>query len=344
MLRIEGVTKVYPGTVALDNVSVSFSPGKIHALLGKNGAGKSTPVKIIAGTLEPTEGKLYIDDRELDLHSAEDAFKQGIATVYQEMSLVPGLTIAENIFIGRMPRKMNGLMLDWPTAFRRAVAVICSLIVGFLVGWFTGWVRVVFRVPTFIITLAWMSILRGCCFLITGGFSIISFPPWYDFLGGGYIWGDIPFPAVILVIVFIFFYFLANYTSFGRSVYAIGGNAEAARLSGIRVGRITKLVLATVTVMATFAGVMQSSQIMAGSPNTATGWEMDVIAAVIIGGTSLAGGVGSVLGTFIGIIFLGIVVNGMTLLDMNEYWQFVARGVLIFGAVLINMAPANKNK
>lgn len=224
------------------------------------------------------------------------------------------------------------------------VAVICSLIVGFLVGWFTGWVRVVFRVPTFIITLAWMSILRGCCFLITGGFSIISFPPWYNFLGGGYIWGDIPFPAVILVIVFAIFYFLAKYTTFGRSVYAIGGNAEAARLSGIRVGRITKMILALVTVMAAFAGVMQSSQIMAGSPNTATGWEMDVIAAVIIGGTSLAGGVGSVLGTFIGIIFLGIVVNGMTLLDMNEYWQFVARGVLIFGAVLINMAPANKNK
>lgn len=224
------------------------------------------------------------------------------------------------------------------------VAVICSLIVGFMIGWFTGWVRVVFRVPTFIITLAWMSILRGCCFLITGGFSIISFPPWYNFLGGGYIWGDIPFPAVILVIVFAFFFFLAKYTTFGRSVYAIGGNAEAARLSGIRVGRITKMILALVTVMASFAGVMQSSQIMAGSPNTATGWEMDVIAAVIIGGTSLAGGVGSVLGTFIGIIFLGIVVNGMTLLDMNEYWQFVARGVLIFGAVLLNMAPANKNK
>lgn len=124
MLRIEGVTKIYPGTVALDNVSVSFSPGKIHALLGKNGAGKSTLVKIIAGTLEPTRGRLYLDDRELSLHSAGDAFKQGIATVYQEMSLVPGLTIAENIFIGRMPRKMGGMMLDWPTAYRRAQALV----------------------------------------------------------------------------------------------------------------------------------------------------------------------------------------------------------------------------
>jgi ribose/xylose/arabinose/galactoside ABC-type transport system permease subunit len=238
---------------------------------------------------------------------------------------------------------LTGSPYDMGESLNVLVAAAASLAAGLLVGLFTGWVRVAFKVPTFIITLAWMSILRGCCLLITQGFSIISFPPWYNFLGGGYLFGDIPFPAVILVIVFALFHFIAKYTAYGRSVYAIGGNQEAARLSGICVRGLTLIVLASVTVMGCVAGVMQSSQIMAGSPNTATGWEMDVIAAVIIGGTSLAGGVGSVLGTFIGVIFLGVVMNGMTLLDMNEYWQYVARGVLIFGAVLINMAPAKKN-
>lgn len=124
MLRIEKVTKIYPGTVALDDVSVSFPPGKIHALLGKNGAGKSTLVKIIAGAEQPTRGKLFIDDREVVMNNAEDAFRQGIATVYQEMSLVPGLTVAENIFIGRMPRKLGGMVLDWKAAFERAQALV----------------------------------------------------------------------------------------------------------------------------------------------------------------------------------------------------------------------------
>ncbi len=120
MLRIENVTKKFPGTVALDNVSMEFCNGKVHALLGKNGAGKSTLVKILSGAQEPTSGRILIDGREVRLHNAEDAFRQGIATVYQEMSLVPGLTVAENILLGRMPRKAGGLMLDWRTAFAKA--------------------------------------------------------------------------------------------------------------------------------------------------------------------------------------------------------------------------------
>ena len=127
-----------------------------------------------------------------------------------------------------------------------------------------------------------------------------------------------------------------GYTSFGRSVYAVGGNPEAARLSGIRVGRVKVVVMAGVAFLAALAGIMQSAQIMSGSATTARGWELDVIASVIIGGTSLMGGEGRIRGTLMGVIFLGILVNGMTLMNINEYWQYVVRGTLILAAVLVN--------
>ena len=145
-----------------------------------------------------------------------------------------------------------------------------------------------------------------------------------------------PFPALVFLLVFLTTHVLMGYTSFGRSVYAVGGNPEAARLSGIRVGRVKVVVMASVAFLAALAGIMQSAQIMSGSATTARGWELDVIASVIIGGTSLMGGEGRIRGTLMGVIFLGILVNGMTLMNINEYWQYVVRGTLILAAVLVN--------
>jgi ribose transport system permease protein len=194
-------------------------------------------------------------------------------------------------------------------------------------------------VPTFIATLAWMTILKGAAELITNGFPLMPFPPWYNFIGGGYV-GIIPFPAIIFLLVFAATHFLMNYTSFGQAVYAVGGNAEAARLSGIRVGRVKILAMGIVAGLAALSGVMQSSQLIAGRPDTGTGWELNVISAVIIGGTSLMGGSGTVWGTLIGVVFLGVLGNGMTLMNISEYWQHVVQGALILAAVLINMAPS----
>ena len=148
----------------------------------------------------------------------------------------------------------------------------------------------------------------------------------------------IPVPALVFALVFLATYFLMGYTTWGRSIYAVGGNAEAARLSGIEVGRVKVGVMATVAFLAALAGIMQSAEIMSGAATTARGWELDVIAAVIIGGTSLMGGEGKIRGTLIGVVFLGILVNGMTLMNISEYWQHVVRGVLILSAVLINRA------
>ncbi len=268
------------------------------------------------------------------------AFGMTMVIISGEIDLSVGSAVA---FAGCLTAVLTKTLLaaGLPPVAAVIIAILASLIVGFAIGSLTGYIRARFDVPTFIITLAWMTVLRGTAFLITNGFPVSSFPEWYNYLGGGYLFG-IPFPAIIFLIVFVVVSILMDYTSFGRSVYAVGGNAEAARLSGINVKRVKIIVMGIVASFAALSGVMQSAEIMSGTATTATGWELEIIAAVIIGGTSLMGGVGRVRGTLIGVIFLGVLVNGMTLMNINEYWQFVVRGVLILSAVLINRAQQIK--
>jgi sugar transport system permease protein len=222
-----------------------------------------------------------------------------------------------------------------PSGLAVSLAAIIAIGSGVAFGTFAGILRTRFGVPSFISTLALMTGLTGAAELITNGFPLTPFPSWYNMIGGGYVVG-IPVPALVFVAAFLLMHVIMNNTVFGRSVYAVGGNAEAARLSGINVHRIKTMVLALTSACAALAGIMQSSEIMSGTATTAKGWELDVIAAVIIGGTSLTGGAGTIRGTMVGIIFLGMIINGMTLLNVSEYWQHVTRGILILGAVLIN--------
>jgi ribose/xylose/arabinose/galactoside ABC-type transport system permease subunit len=220
-----------------------------------------------------------------------------------------------------------------------AIAIPVSLVAGAAVGALTGLLRVRFRVPTFISTLAWLTVLKGAAELITNGFPLTPFPEWFNFIGGGHVRGA-PFPALVFLTVFVVTHVTMHRTAFGRAIYAVGGNVEAARLSGVAVGAVKTRVLAIVGLLAALSGVMQASQIMSGSATTAQGWELDVISAVIIGGTSLMGGAGTVRGTLVGVVFLGVLVNGMTLMNVSEYWQHVVRGALILAAVLLNLAPS----
>ena len=265
------------------------------------------------------------------------AFGMTLVIIAGEIDLSVGSAVAfAGCLTACLTRGMSAAGLSPAAAV--TLAVVLSLATGFAAGALAGAIRVRFRVPTFITTLASMTILRGAAELLTGGFPLTPFPEGYNFLGGGYVWG-IPFPALVFVAVFLVLHVVMEFTPFGRSVYAVGGNAEAARLSGIAVGRVRILVMAIVALLAAGAGVMQSSEIMSGTATTATGWELDVIAAVIIGGTSLLGGEGRICGTLVGVVFLGVLGNGMTLLNVNEYWQHVVRGALILGAVLLNQLP-----
>ena len=199
----------------------------------------------------------------------------------------------------------------------------------------TGKVRQWFNVPTFITTLAMFTALRGAANLITGGFPLATFPSWFEYFGGGYLLG-IPFPVYVFAATFVVMHFLMNNTRFGRAIYAVGGNMEAARLSGIDVWFVKTATLAITGALTAVSGILIASQIGSGTGTTATGMELDVIAAVIIGGTSLFGGKGRIWGTLIGVLFLGCISNGMTLMNVSEYWQYVVRGAIILGAVLLN--------
>jgi sugar transport system permease protein len=216
-----------------------------------------------------------------------------------------------------------------------AIGAAVALSIGIAVGIFTGKVREIFNVPTFITTLGLFTALRGAANLVTGGFPMPTFPDWFYFLGAGSLFG-VPFPVYVFLAVFAAMHLLMKYTSFGRAVYAVGGNAEAARLSGIDVFGVKTRALAITGALAALSGILLASQVGSGIGTMATGMELDVISATIIGGTSLFGGKGRVWGTLLGVLFLGCIANGMTLLNVSEYWQYVVRGGIILGAVLLN--------
>lgn len=270
------------------------------------------------------------------------AFGMTMVIISGEIDLSVGSAVAfAGCLVAFLTQKLSGDWTSFPLSLAITVSILVTLGVGFFLGTFTGFMRNRYQVPSFITTLALMTGLSGAAELITNGFPLTPFPAWYNFIGGGYVLG-IPFPALLFLLTFIVLQFLMNYTSFGRTVYAVGGNAEAARLSGINVSRVKTMVFGITAFLAALSGVMVSSEIMSGTATTAKGWELDVIAAVIIGGTSFTGGVGRIWGTMIGVVFLGVMMNGMTLLNVSEYWQHVVRGTIILVAVLLNLLQRDK--
>ena len=216
------------------------------------------------------------------------------------------------------------------------VAMGCALVVGMLIGLFNGFIRTRFNIPSFIITLAMLNVIYGTAALISKGFPVTTLPDWYNWIGAGRIFGVFPVPAVWLLIVFAVVFVIMNLTRFGREVYAVGGNPESARLSGINVTMVKIVILMAVQMLAALSGIILSAQVMSGSSTFGRGYEMDVISAVIIGGASLNGGIGKVWGTMIGIVFLGVINNGMTLFGVGDFEKYIVRGLLILFAVLLN--------
>lgn len=212
------------------------------------------------------------------------------------------------------------------------LAVFITILLGAVIGSFTGTLRNLYCIPTFIITLALLTVLRGLSLIITGGFPITPFPESFGFLGGGFVWG-IPVPVIIMAIVFVIGHFIMSSTSFGRYIYAIGGNEEAAKLSGIKVGLVRLVVFMIVGSLSALSGIILASRLMSGTPTVAQGWELDVIAAVIVGGTNLSGGSGTIFGTLLGVLFIGVLSNGMVLLGVSPFMQLVVRGFVILAAV-----------
>lgn len=271
------------------------------------------------------------------------AFGMTMVIISGEIDLSVGSTVAlSGVTTGLVTGKLAnaGIM---PIEQGVIVGMLVSLISAGLIGLFNGWILTKYKVPSFIITLAMLNVIYGLAAVLSGGFPVTTLPSWFNVLGSGEIL-SIPIPAVILLIMFAIIFILMSYTKFGRAVYAVGGNPESARLSGINVARVKIVSMVVVQVLAALSGILLSSQVMSGAFSFGKGWELLVIACVIIGGTSLFGGIGKVWGTFVGLTFLGVLINAMTIMNVNEYVQYIVRGLLILAAVLITTIQVMKKR
>lgn len=204
-------------------------------------------------------------------------------------------------------------------------------------GIFSGFMITVFRIPPFIATLAMMQVASGLAFIIARGHSIYDIPGRFVWLGRGTDLAGIPNAVVLMLLAYVGAHILMTRTALGRRVYAVGGNAEASRLSGVSVRRTTLFVYLVAGLAAGIGGVVTASQLKAGSPTYGLSYELYVIAAVVVGGTSLAGGEGRIAGTLIGALIIGVIRNGMNLTNIEPYTQKVVLGLVILGAVLLDM-------
>jgi ribose transport system permease protein len=204
-------------------------------------------------------------------------------------------------------------------------------------GAFSGLMITSFRVPPFIATLAMMQVAAGLAYIISGGRPIYQIPDRFILLGRG---ADpllrIPYAVLLMIILYVGGHIVMMRTTLGRYIYAVGGNSEAARLAGIRVGRVQLIVYTLSAMLAGLGGVVMASQLKSGAPTYGLAYELQVIAAVVVGGTSLSGGEGRILGTLIGALVIGVIQNGMNLTNVESYTQKVILGLVILAAVLVD--------
>jgi ribose/xylose/arabinose/galactoside ABC-type transport system permease subunit len=222
-----------------------------------------------------------------------------------------------------------------PNTYPVIVPIFIGLAAGSAIGAFNGLVITKSKVPPFIVTLGTMTISRGLALIFSRGRPVSNLSDSFNFIGGGNILG-IPFPIIILIIAFIVCSVILNKTILGRYMYAVGGNEPAARASGIRVNNVKMWVYTICGLLSAMGGILLTSRITTGQPNAGAGFELDAIAAAIIGGTSTSGGTGTMTGTLIGALLIGVISNSLDLLNVTSYYQQVVMGAIIIGAVVLD--------
>jgi len=266
------------------------------------------------------------------------AFGMTMVIIAGQIDLSIGSMVGlSGVIVALFSRDLTAAGMDLTLACIIGMAI--SILLAIMVGWIHGFFQQRTGMPAFIVTLASLYALLGLAGKLSGGFPIPNqFPEWYNELGGGRIGGvkGVPIPAILLLVSFFIIWFIMKYTTTGRATYAVGGNPESARLSGIDVGKTKIIVFIAVQVLAVISGFMTSGQVMSGSFTFGRGWELDVIAAVVVGGTSFTGGVGKVWGTLVGVIFMGVIGNGMTLLNIDIHSQYIVKAFIMFLAVLLS--------
>jgi len=217
------------------------------------------------------------------------------------------------------------------------LAVALGLLTGLICGTINGLVITRLKIVPIIATLAFMSIYRGTALLTTNGQSQLIASDGFKAIGRGYIAEIVPYCVVMMFVIFIIGGYILKFTPFGRKIYSIGGNAEASRLAGINVKNTRLAVYMICGTLTGFSGILTASQTGAAIPSAGSGLEMDVIGSVVLGGVSITGGKGSIIGTFLGVMILATLSNGLTLLNVQSFWQTIAKGIVLVIAVYIDV-------
>jgi ribose transport system permease protein len=252
------------------------------------------------------------------------AFGETFVVIAGGIDLSVGSTVALSGVIAASLTKFLGVPI--PLAFLAGIAAGC------ICGLLNGTLATRAKIPPIIVTLGTLTIIRGLAFIIVGGHTVFGMPVNYRVLGRNYI-GFIPIPVVIMIVIFAVFFVILNNLSFGRYVYAIGSNEEAAVVSGVNVNKIKTVVFMLCGLMAGIGGAILSSRLDSGQAATAQGLELDVLTAVVLGGVSIAGGKGRLESVFVGVLIIGILANGMILLNIQHFYQLVIKGVVLLLAV-----------
>lgn len=220
-------------------------------------------------------------------------------------------------------------------------AIAFGLFVGLLFGVANGAIIAYTRMPPFIVTMATMNIARGIAYVYTGGRPIRTRNSTFIEIGIGYVAG-IPLPVIYTAIFIVIIALLLNRSVFGTHIYAVGGNREAARFSGIKIPRVEIVVYAIAGFISGFAGIVLAARMTSGQPTVGIGFELDAIAACVLGGVSMSGGLGRIGGSMIGALVIGIINNGLNLMNVNSFWQLIAKGMVILIAVYVDMLKKQK--
>jgi ribose transport system permease protein len=266
----------------------------------------------------------------------------GVTAVGQTMLIISGgldLSVGSMIGLGGMvPAALMTRLGVNP-----AVAVLAGLAVGAFSGFFISIIVTHLKINSFIVTLGMLSILRGFTYLISKGSNIFIRPKAILFLGQGYL-GTVPFPVIVMIFFVIIGTVFLRYTVLGRQIYAVGGNERAARLAGVQVNKVRLFVFMTTSILSAFAGLISSGFLGSAEMTAGTGLELDVIAAVIIGGASLSGGKGTIVGSLVGAAIMGVLRNGFVLVGLRYEAQIISIGVVIILAVVMDSLRSAKTR
>lgn len=254
----------------------------------------------------------------------------GIAAVGMTMVIITGgIDISAGSMMGVASVGCATLMVN---GLHPILAVVLVLVLGLIIGLCHGYFVYSVSLPPMITTLATMGILRGITYIISGGLPVYGFPEKFNIIGQGYI-GPIPVPVIIMILCFLIGWFILEKTAFGRYVYGVGSNLEASRLSGINVQKVIYWVYGLCGMLSAMAGVVLLSRVNSGQPKAGEGYEMDIITAVVLGGVSTSGGEGRIRNVIIGLLLMGVLLNGMVMMNIPDYYQRVVKGCVLLLAI-----------